>query len=77
MESDRANLGLGPKLHPVDRTVAKLRILRRLLVAAALLATNMNVRGDDARMGKGPPQDFFERRVPRQHGAILVGKNEI
>src|ERR1019366_6933826 len=64
-------------LHPMDRAVAKLCILSRLLVVAALLATNMNVRGDDARMGKCPPENLFERCMPGKHGAIRVGKNEI
>ena len=77
VEPNRPNLGLGPELHSVDRAVAKLGILCRVPVAAAFLATNMNIRGDDARMGKGPSQDFFERRMPGQHGAIRVRKNEI
>ena len=54
-----------------------LAILRGLPVAAAILATNMNIRGNDARMSKSPSENIFERRVPRQHGAIRAGKDEI
>ena len=60
----------------MDRAMAELCVLSRLLVVAALLATNMNVGGDDARVGKCPPENHFERCMPGKHGALHVGKNE-
>jgi len=77
VETDLADLGLGPELHAVARTAPELVVRRELRVATRLLAADVLPALDNARMREGTPQHVLQRRMAAQHSSLRVWEEQL
>jgi hypothetical protein len=77
VETQRADLADGPKLHVALGAAAQVRIGCELDVAAALASAEVSVASDDAGPAQGSTKGLLQLDLPRQHAPIRAGEDQL